>query len=117
MSRANFLPTRRRRAARPSRRITLLAEALEDRRLLSAVSIVAMTLQVGPGAGRVRPCPTVRQRPRPDDIGRAASLSRRLPIVRDRSRKAQAVPLRRVSMGQERPGLGVHVIADQWLAS
>ena len=85
MSRANFLPTRRRRAARPSRRIPLLTEALEDRRLLSAVSIVATTLQVGPGAGRVRPCPTVRQRPRPDDIGRAASLSRRLPIVRDRS--------------------------------
>ena len=104
MSRAKFLPTRRRRAARPSRRIPLLTEALEDRRSLSAVSIVATTLPVGPGAGRVRPCPTVRQRPRPDDIGRAASRSRLLIIVRDQSRTAQAVRLRRVAMDRRGPG-------------
>jgi hypothetical protein len=55
MSRAKFLPTRRRRAARPSRRVPLLAEAVEGRRLLSTVSIVGTRLQVGPGAGPVTP--------------------------------------------------------------
>ena len=76
MSRGKFLPTRRRRAVRPSRRVPLLAEALGGRPLLSTVSIVGTMLQVGPEAGPVRPRPTVRQRPRPDGSGRAVSLSR-----------------------------------------
>jgi hypothetical protein len=38
MSRGKFLPTRRRRAVRPSRRVPLLAEALGGRPLLSTVA-------------------------------------------------------------------------------
>jgi hypothetical protein len=90
MSRGKFLPTRRHREARPSRRVPLRAEAVEGRRLLSTVSIVGTTLQVGPGAGPVRPRPTVRQRPRLDGSGRAVSLSRQLPIVRDRIRRTNS---------------------------